>query len=429
MNKRFVYWFGLFALLIFVQTRINASTVEWLSADIGFLPNSETEKIQAVQLSEKGAQAVDLVVSDNYLTQPQIITSDRSAQSEQPPVRATGLNNMLILPCAFADQPVPSLRDSYFSEMRDELRDYWLELSYNRLDIGVSEVAAWQILPLRLVDYQQMDVTDALTLIFEQCTTAANMNTDFSDVSMINILLNESLGASWAGQRYAELDGKAQLWPVSWNMDWAWERSGRYILKHEMGHLFGMSHSIGKHGSEYGNAWDMMSQSLSQHTVGYNKMTLGWLDAADIRQINAGQTYTHTLTALASAADGVKLLTIPVTSSDTDTFTVEFRQTGKYDRVIPGTSVVIHEIDHERVVVNPISQASQIIPVRQSQFTQESIHNGDSLWEAGETFVSPEGVEIEIIAIDTNCDDIVCGSAKVRVTNPGYSIYLPTIQR
>lgn len=426
INNR-TYWLSFFLLLVFVQASIDAKEVQWLSADIGFFPDSPVEQIQAVQLSQMGATAVDRVVSAEALANPQ--PEGQTTQDDHPPVRATGLNNVLILPCAFADKPIPTLRDGYFDDMRDELRAYWQELSFNKLDIGQSDVAGWHTLPLTLGEYEQMHVTSALTLIFEHCTSAADLDVDYSEVSMINILLNDSLGASWAGQRYAELDGRAQLWPVSWNMDWAWERSGRYVLKHEMGHLFGMSHSMSENGSEYGNEWDSMSYSFSQHTIGYNKAKLGWLDSAEIVPIHSGTTQTITLSTLSTANDGVKLLIVPVVGSETDHYTVEFRQLGLYDRMLIGTSVVIHDIDHERIVENPISNASQVIPARAAQFSQGSIHNGDSLWETGETFISPEGVQIEIIAIDTNCDDPVCGTATVRVTNPGYSTFLPIVRR
>ncbi len=427
MYKLAVWTFLLLILMASLQGA-GAQSAEWLSADIGFFPDSNVEQIQAIYLADSTAEAIDAEVSADIVAHPQRITNDRTTQST-PPVRATGLNNLLILPCAFADQPIPTLRDNYFSDMRDELRLYWRELSYDQLDIGESEITNWYTLPLTLEAYQQMDITSALTLIFEQCTAAADLEVDFSDIAMINILLNESLGASWAGQRQANLDGTFKLWPITWNMDWAWERSGRYTLKHEMGHLFGMSHSMGKNGSEYGNSWDTMSHSLSQHTIGYNKMQLGWLDSAEIAQVNSGTTQTYTLSALASPVAGVKLLTVPVVGSETDLFTVEFRQIGGYDKMIIGTSIVIHEIDYEREIINPISHTPQIIPVQLSQFTQESIHNGDSLWEAGETFISPEGVQIHISAIDTDCADLLCGTATVTVTNPGYTTFLPTVRR
>ena len=341
-------------------------------------------------------------------------------ERERTILASQGEQSILYLRCSFPELPPIAEEKSRFLQMEQELNNYWHDLSFGRFDLSRSVVSSSYTLPSRLTEYQTNFVTTSqqLTQILQDCTAEAEAEVNFNDHSAIILLLNGSLGASWSGTRPLELDGVEKQWPVVWLMDWGWKQAGTPSLKHEMGHLFGLAHSADAENNVYGNYWDIMSVSWSQHTIGYNKQKLGWLTPQEQLTILPGQTKTIVLHDLASELPNrLKLINIPVVSGEIDHLTAELRVGRGYDSNILSDGLVLHEIDLDRMERNPISGNERPLPAKLATPQQG---DGNRAWQAGEQFISRYGVQITIHTIEN-------GQSEVTITNQGYSTFLPMV--
>ena len=327
----------------------------------------------------------------------------------------------VVLLCKFADVPAEQEPPAYFNAMLSGLEQYWQELSFGQYSLAGSEVFGWYELPKSAEYYERTAPPNQLTQLLDDCTDVAEQYVDFTAYSAIHIMLNGSLGASWAGVRSVELDGSQRVWPVAWLMDWAWLQTDFPVVKHEFGHVLGLPHSADSGGDVYGNYWDTMSTSWSQHTIGYHKEMLGWISAESVPVIRPGSEGTITIDRMSQpAGDNPLVIHVPVVGSASDMLTVELRQAVGYDENILAEGVVIHDIDDDRTTFNPISHNRSPVPAILAQPVDEVQPN--RIWRAGETFVDAGGVSIEVNMIEA-------GSATVTITNPGHSLFMPLIVR
>ena len=425
---------------VYFAEAADSSESEWLAADISFEQHSRQETIVPVHLSNNGAVALDRqsrnfafanAASDALVSTPRALSPNTANRnSEENSTRSFGLNSQLnptgknaalTVLCQFPDVALPTNDLTYFERLHNELNAYWAELSYGKFSMGEANVTQWQQLPQPLSHYKQLPITDALNQIFDGCVQTVASTVSFADIDMINIMLSDSIGSSWAGHRLATLDGASKLWPVTWNMEWSWNSEGRGGMKHEMGHLLGLPHSADTNDNVYYNEWDIMSSAWSQHTVAPHKHMLGWFESEEVVTVNPGNEQTIYLSPLASSDHTrPKMVKIPVLGFETDYLTVEYRTIAGYDNLLPGVSMVVHDVDMERELLNRFTNSVDFVPVKLAQHTSASAQDSSRLWTHRELFVSETGVEIEMIV--QKGDALI-----VRVKNPGHSIMLPLV--
>jgi M6 family metalloprotease-like protein len=236
---------------------------------------------------------------------------------------------------------------------RPGLDHYWRELSDGRVNLSGSTVVGWLDLPQPTSYYFPSGLTQnpVFQRLVNDCTAVADAQVNFSQFTGVNMQFNVYAGASWGGSARHARDGVTALVPTTWMASWA----GQSVYAHEMGHSFGLPHSSGPYADTYDSQWDVMSETyilrdptyrwIGQHTMGWHKDILGWIDAARryVPQPLTRQTI-HLERSARPGSTGHLLVSYPVPGGGGELYTVEARNRNDYDAPIPGAAVVIHRV-------------------------------------------------------------------------------------
>jgi hypothetical protein len=275
-----------------------------------------------------------------------------------------GSQPFITILCKFADvndEPVsPAYFDGLFGAVRPGLDDYWREVSYGQINLDGSRTVGWHALPLPSAEYLAVSEFEArLNRLMDDCTRVADADINFPDYAGINLVFNMALDVkAWGGRRCLERDSVLRCYGVTW----LWSRGfvRQRTVAHEVGHTFGLMHSVAGADETYGNLWDAMSASggcesdptygsLAPHIIGFDKDKLGWIPAERKLAAAPQGTATIELAALANpAAQGYLLAQIPIAGAPTRFYTVEARLRTGYDSALPADAVLIHEVDPTR---------------------------------------------------------------------------------
>jgi Leucine-rich repeat (LRR) protein len=262
--------------------------------------------------------------------------------------------------CKFADYPDEPKPLNYFEAMYSSefpgLDHYWREVSYNAINLEGSAAFGWYTLPYTR-GYYVLNENPNLGQLFNDCTAAADPFVDYGQFVGINLMFNWDFGAfAYGGQTFAEFDGEARSWRNTWIPPWGFENQS--LMDHEMGHGFGLLHSLDPYGYEYGNEWDVMSSiwsnceasqhpvygCLGQHTIAFHKERLGWIPAQKQVEVSQGEHVNVTLERLAIPdTENPLMAKILLGGHGTPTyFVVEARSRVAYDVRLWQSAVVIH---------------------------------------------------------------------------------------
>jgi len=302
----------------------------------------------------------------------------------------TGPQPWVTLLCKFQDVAAEPANFDYFQmygTSRPGLDHYWRELSYDAINLTGSTTVGWVTLPQpRAFYYQGGTGMINFTTSSRDCALAADAQVNFANFSGINMIFNGAvdgmnLYAGLGASTFQTLDGVTRTWRATWIAN-----GGNIgLMGHEMGHTFGLSHSSGPSGF---NPWDIMSFVRQQHTIGYHKDLLGWLSGRRV-DVVPGTVATITLDGLSRPSTGNQLVKVPIFGTSRF-FTVEARMLFGYDDVLPGTAVIIHEVDPARI-------ANPALVIDTDGNGDDS--DGGARWVPGEKFTdTPSGVEILVTA-------------------------------
>jgi hypothetical protein len=313
-----------------------------------------------------------------------------------------GSQPFAVLLCKFADasdEPAPASHfEGLMSGDDGSLDAYWREVSYGRINLGGSRVAGWYPISSPASAYSNAAQGVDLFRLAADCTAAADSDIYFPDYVGINLAFNRGFsGGPKGGQVCLELDGEARCYGVTFL--WPDLFEDRSALAHEMGHAFGLRHSVIADAKGYANPWDLMAEGgwcwpdpdclpVPQHMTAYQKDQLGFI-AADRKYLApADSDTTIVLERLAQpGTDGYLMAQIPIAGSTDHFYTVEARQRVGRDARLPTDAVVIHEV-----------YAAESTPARLvSQPTQSSSFIAGSVWTVGRRFVDAEhGIKIAV---------------------------------
>ncbi len=340
---------------------------------------------------------------------------------------ALGSQPWVTIMCKFSDVSAEPRDLNYFSNMYSSsypgMDHYWREASYNRVNIAGSSAHGWFTLPQPRSYYVPNNKLN-FEAITNDCTAAADPYVYFPNYVGINLMFNDDLdGYAWGGSDYINIDGQGKTYRVTWEPPWGYKSIT--VIAHEMGHGFGMPHSSGNYGQTYDNVWDVMSNAwancgsathatygcLGQHTIGYHRDLVGWLQPDEIFTF-AGKSKVITLERLTKPTTGSYLLAkIPINGSSTKYYTVEVRKRVGYDAKLASEAVIIHEVDEYR----SNRRDAYIIDIDGNGNTGDS----GAKWVVGEKFAdSTNDVCVEVLSKAATSYTLKIGCGPL---NPGTS--------
>ncbi len=311
----------------------------------------------------------------------------RQANTAKAPTTGT-LNNLCIF-IRFSDQPEFTESISTYDNMfngtsGNTLQNYYLEASYNQLDIGTTfypapgtTVLSWQDSHPRVYyspyhdslnpagylggpygeerkDREFTLLVNAVNGVSSQVPSGLNLDGDNDGlVDNVCFIIRGSTDG-WAEllwphmwsiyDQYAYINGK-RVYSFNFQLADFMTYRGVGVLCHEMFHTLGAPdlYHYSYNGISPAGSWDVMNSDTNppQHMGAYMKHKYGhWIPS--IPTLSAAGTYT--LNPLTSATD--QCLRINSTNSTREFFIVEFRKkTGTFESSIPGSGLLIYRIN------------------------------------------------------------------------------------
>ena len=375
--------------------------------------------------ADRAAPAL-LLVESAQLEQP---GGDASGAGVMAGEAVTGTQRWISILCKFSDVATEPKTLSFFQGMYADthpgLGHYWREQSFNKINVLGSGAVGWFTLPQPhshyVYDMNGDGSLDAdLNQLANDCTAVADSVVYFPNYKGVNLMFNETLGCcAWGGGRYLNLDDQSRWYSMTWEPPWGYANIG--VMAHEMGHGFGLPHSSGDYGQVYDNQWDVMSGAtagcsrpqgsdsvygcLGQHTISYHKNLLGWITPTLIYTVTQTSRVTLTLDNLVTPAGNYLMVKLPQ-GIPTHFKTIEARKLTGYDSSLPGTAVIVHDVDTTR------SEDAHIVDIDGNGNTGDA----GAMWTVDESFLDVANqVVITVSAQTANSFRLVIGSAGNRI--------------
>ncbi len=318
-------------------------------------------------------------------------------------VRPTTQWPWAILLCRFSDAPDEPRPQQFYADFFTRngtggMCDYWRTVTMGAVDISGSQVFGW--MPMTRTEAQGRALTFPRDrgILYQWGRDAAQAaGIDLSRFRNVLVLQNRSIDHGASGTNVLIQHGNPAVCEFA-------------FIAHEMGHGFGLPHSLALPNFVYGDHWDLMSWQTSAFWFnasfqGAQGLATGGLNARNLRVMGglpdwrvwrpAGPDFS-TAVALSPlnqppvGAGGFLAAQMPPVAGRDSTFSVEFRQRGGWDRAITQHTVLVHEIKADG--------QSYIYPAR-----------GANLFVQGQSVALPpeQGITVHVQTIDPTGDQAV----------------------
>lgn len=310
-----------------------------------------------------------------------------ACRSPAPADPALGSASWVVIKCKLGGEDVEPRSDDEYERLfhgPEGIQAYFEEVSYERYRPEFELIPGWVTLSRSAEEDRELSRWDRIS----ECMKAHSIRRD--DWDGVVVIRNVRIDSGYSGE--------VLLNPASTNVTFA---------AHEIGHHLGLGHSWDfsdrKNSSwsspgEYFDHWDIMSAMAVykfRNDDGYvagpqmalaSKLRLGWVEASEVVDLEvadlaAAESLPLRISPLdrpqAEAPVGVR-----IRLASGDVYTVEYRVQREWDRGIPRSAVLIHQVKGRRPYnVGPEGQA------------------GD--WAEGDVFEGEEGVRIAVENIDS----------------------------
>jgi len=308
------------------------------------------------------------------------------------PIRNPVSSPWLILLCKFSNHPEEPQSPEFFEDWFTKsgtggLFDYWNDVTSGFLNLGGSVVKGWFTLPYTLEDDKKRDRAARILSAINAVKNANDI--DLSPFDGIVVILNAKVDSGSIGKQIIlglnrqdlltrmfgslsildqlldfKLFGLLVLDPDAWfNM----------FAAHEMGHGFGLSHSLGldvpscdpnndKTQGAYCDIWDIMSaqnvitfnsSKFSPSGPGLNAPNLihqGWIDESRILNLSVSSGSVSAIPLLAPLNNpGLQgdLVVRIFLADEKSYYTIEFHRAVLWDRAFPNDTVLLHLVKQD----------------------------------------------------------------------------------
>lgn len=278
--------------------------------------------------------------------------------------RSTGTVRALTLMVDFSDAPGSGSAQNRFREFFPQTQDWFRTSSYGRLDYRPeTPIDGWLRMPRSFRSYgieRGAPFDPGYRRLVQDIVSAADPRVDFRSYDFLNVLMTPNAGPSaldtvlsvtFAGNVDAPVADGVPVANASFVYSRQDDGSGSYaqtgyrVLPHENGHVFGLPDLYTQEGGGAVGHWDIMSEDwgADNDLLGWHKWKLGWLDAAQVGCATERGTTRYTLTPLARAGLGTKLLFVPL--SGRSGYAIELRTHEGNDETVCRPGILVYKVD------------------------------------------------------------------------------------
>lgn len=319
------------------------------------------------------------------------------------------VNLLCLFPDRTSNVPAPAEIAAWSNGGTGSLSDYFHTVSYGNLRIEFTTFAQWRTMPVNNDDVTaKREWVDAVT---DNCPQLFWGDVNFDLYDGVQFFTNGTTEHDgYGGMANIAYGGKTRLMPTTWFVYGTNHIFTHVVTTHEIGHSMGRMHSNNFDGDSvpYDNFWDLMSGSdygvlngrdpcwfernekgintrrncIADGMASVHRLELGWIAPSRVYTVSAGTDATVQLDWLSLAGTTTNYGVIKIPINDGNYFTVEARtaQTDSYDRMLPGTGVIIHEVIRNRT--DPAWQVGAT--------SDEASREGGGVWLPGETYVNDQ---------------------------------------
>ncbi len=349
---------------------------------------------------------------DDYLTianRPSKTFPDTLVSPTKEFAPVTGVKKTIVLLVDFSDKPATQPKSRYQdllfsvgSFSTGSMRDYFREVSYNKLDVQ-GEVHGWFRAPNPKSYYTNNDngfgsYPRNAQKLAEDVIDLANSSVNFSQFDNDGDNLIEAVVIIAAGSGGEQTGNKSDIWSHKWNISPKTvdgKKIDRYFMAPEDGRVGVMSHELGHlllswpdlydidYSSRGTGAWDLMAGgswnnggNTPAHPTAWCKLKAGWVNPVVIT--NAQQNVT-----IPPYSNNGIVYKLPVNSKEY--FLLANRQKTGFDSNLPGEGLLITHIDDNQS--NNTDENHYLVDVEQCD-GQRHLNSNANSGDSNDTFPS-----------------------------------------